>query len=229
MYYFYVFVILLKLFYNPNNKEKKLRVRREKNIDRKLELYRDTYLIDKDEISNKLSGKNNIYVEIGMGKGDFILELARRNPDNLYIGIERSDAVVLKALKKIENQKNLLFVIANIDDLRDQFENTFDGLYLNFSDPWPKKRHYKRRLLYREYLDLYDKWLKKGSLIQFKTDNDILFEFTLEELEETGREAFDVTRDLHEDSRYSDNIVTEYENKFSKMGFTIKGLRFYSR
>ncbi len=224
-----LFEIFEKLFYNPKGKEIKLRVRREKNIEKKLDEYRNTYLVDKRDIGNKLSSKDNVYLEIGMGKGDFIIAMAKRNPDKFYVGIERSDAVVLKALRKIDGQKNLLFVIANIDDLKEEFDSVFDGLYLNFSDPWPKKRHYKRRLLYREYLDLYDIWLKKGSVINFKTDNDILFDFALEELSETGRKAFDVTRDLHDDERYLDNIVTEYENKFSKMGFNIKGLRFYSR
>ncbi len=205
-----------------------MRFRKEKNIEEKLSQYRGNLLFEKKELKEILSDKKNIYLEIGMGKGDFILEMAEKNPDNFYVGLEKRGALILRAIRKIKQQKNVLFIVSNIDDFEDSFEDVFDGIFLNFSDPWPKKRHYKRRLVYRNYMDLYDKILKKGSTITFKTDNSSLFSFALEEIAETNRTAFDVSHDIYSDSRYLDNVPTEYEKKFHSMGLKIKGLKFYS-
>lgn len=161
-------------------------------------------------------------IEIGMGKGKFIHALAAENPQINYIGIEKYSSVLLRALQKMEAQPlpNLLFIRMDAEDITEVFDREeVDRIYLNFSDPWPKDRHAKRRLPSREFLSKYDQFLKKDGVLEFKTDNKDLFDFALEELSPAGWEALKVTFDLHHDAEMVEgNIMTEYEEKFSSKG-----------
>lgn len=165
-----------------------------------------------------------LYVEIGMGKGRFIIDNALKYPDINFIGIEMYSSVLLRALQKmdelLEKPKNLKFICMDAKEITEVFaEGEVDKIYLNFSDPWPKDRHAKRRLPSRQFLALYDKILKKGGDLEFKTDNRDLFDFAVSELEPAGWKAKAVTYDLHNDKNLViGNIMTEYEEKFSSMG-----------
>lgn len=163
-----------------------------------------------------------IRIEIGMGKGKFIYGLAGKNPGINYIGIEKYSSVLLRGLQKMEKEPlpNLLFIRMDAEEIGEVFEEEeVERIYLNFSDPWPKDRHAKRRLPSREFLERYDKILKKDGVLEFKTDNRALFEFALGELPAAGWEALQVTFDLHhEEEMMRDNVMTEYEEKFSAQG-----------
>ncbi len=163
-----------------------------------------------------------VRIEIGMGKGKFIFQLAKLNPEINYIGIEKYSSVLLRALQKMEQEPlpNLLFIRMDAEEIAEVFGNgEVDRIYLNFSDPWPKDRHAKRRLPSKEFLARYDRILKKDGILEFKTDNRALFEFALEELPEAGWKADFVTYDLHRDGeKMKSNIMTEYEEKFSLNG-----------
>lgn len=170
---------------------------------------------------------NPIHVEIGMGKGQFIEQLALRNPDINYIGIERYDTVLLKAIKKREaleaagnTLSNLTFISIDARLLADVFaEQEIDRIYLNFSDPWPKEKHGNRRLTSGVFMDIYRKFLNPSGELQFKTDNEMLFDFSLESIPGAGWTLTAVTRDLHhDDTMNAGNIMTEYEEKFSAKG-----------
>ena len=166
---------------------------------------------------------NPIHVEIGMGKGKFITTLAALNKDINYIGIEQYDSVLVRALEKVEASEevpsNLFFMCVNAADLTEFFaEEELSRIYLNFSDPWPKDRHAKRRLTSSAFLALYDKVLKKDGDICFKTDNRLLFDFSVEEVPSAGWKLSEVTYDLHNSPYNEGNIMTEYEEKFSAKG-----------
>lgn len=170
---------------------------------------------------------NPIHVEFGCGKGGFITELARRNPDINYVAAERAETVVYKACKKANREdtpENLVFVFEDMAKCLEIFEaGEVARLYLNFSDPWPKKRHAKKRLTYRDFLKKYATILGENGEIHFKTDNKGLFASSIEEFSHEGWLMKNVTLDLH-NSDMEDNIMTEYEKKFSEMGFTINRL-----
>lgn len=172
----------------------------------------------KDYIKND----NPIHIEIGMGKGKFLMELASTNPDINYIGIERYTSVLYRAIQKMDENPlpNVKFICIDAGLLPDVFdEKSIDKIYLNFSDPWPKDRHAKRRLTSRQFLECYDKILKNDGTIEFKTDNVDLFNFSLEEAPAAGWKILASTYDLHnDDSLNKGNIMTEYEEKFSSMG-----------
>lgn len=164
-----------------------------------------------------------IYIEVGMGKGRFITELAGRRPENNYVGIEKYSSVLLRALEKREmlpELTNLYFLRMEAEDLTEVFgEQEVSGIYLNFSDPWPKDRHAKRRLPSREFLARYDRILKPEGRVEFKTDNRALFDFALDEADAAGWRLEVCTFDLHqEEELMADNIMTEYEERFSAMG-----------
>lgn len=165
---------------------------------------------------------NPIRIEVGMGKGKFIYQLAKMNPDVNYIGIEKYSSVLLRALQKLEGVPlpNLFFIRMDAEEIAEVFgKEEIDRIYLNFSDPWPKDRHAKRRLPSGEFLKRYDSFLKKDGILEFKTDNRDLFDFALGELDDAGWEAVQVTFDLHHDQEMSaGNIMTEYEEKFSALG-----------
>ena len=169
---------------------------------------------------------NPIHIEIGMGKGQFITELALKNPNINYIGIEKFSSVLIRAIEKRElkenegvNLSNLLFIRMDAEHLPDVFDQGEIGfIYLNFSDPWPKDRHAKRRLTSPQFLNRYQKVLDKEAKIQFKTDNVDLFNYSLESLKESSWTVEEVTFDLHQSSYLEGNIMTEYEAKFVSEG-----------
>ena len=167
---------------------------------------------------------NPLNIEIGMGKGKFIIEMALLNPDINYIGIEMYSSVLFRALQKMDSMenppKNLLFLNIDAKDLANYFaEEEVNKIYLNFSDPWPKDRHAKRRLESKNFLNIYEKILNKEGDIEFKTDNIDLFNFALKELEESNWALVSHTFDLHHDSVMNEgNVMTEYEEKFSSKG-----------
>lgn len=179
-------------------------------------------------ITDNIEFDNNnelLYIEIGMGKGDFILKNALNNPNINYIGIEKYSSVAAVAIKKIMDYKldNLKVIISDVSKLEDLLKNKVDRIYLNFSDPWPKDRHAKRRLTHENFLSMYDNFFKGDNEIIMKTDNDNLFLFSLDSLKEYGYTLEEVEYNLH--STDKDNIETEYETKFSNMGYTIKYLK----
>jgi len=162
-------------------------------------------------------------VEIGMGKGQFITALAQRDPQVNFVGIEKFSSVLLRAIEKrelIEDMNNLFYLRFDAEEITNIFaEEEVDKIYLNFSDPWPKDRHHKRRLTSREFLARYEQILKKDGVIEFKTDNKDLFDFSIEEAKEAGWEILACTYDLHKDPVLNEgNIMTEYEEKFSILG-----------
>ncbi len=166
-----------------------------------------------------------ICIEIGMGKGNFILNMALNNPDKNFIGIEKYSSVAAVAIKKIMNYNlpNLKVIISDILNLEELLANKVEVIYLNFSDPWPKKRHAKRRLTSPDFLQLYDKLFKDKCTIIQKTDNDNLFEYSLNSLQEYGYKIVEISYDLH--ASLIPNIETEYEEKFSNLGIKIKYLK----
>ncbi len=163
-----------------------------------------------------------LHVEIGMGKGKFITTLAELHPEIHYIGVEKYASVLIRAIEKKKEKEtltNLTFLSVDAAILPEVFApREVDRIYLNFSDPWPKERHAKRRLTSREFLARYEQFLKPEGEICFKTDNRGLFEFSLEEAKEAGWELTEVTYDLHHSPYAEGNVMTEYEEKFSAMG-----------
>ena len=166
-----------------------------------------------------------IRIEIGMGKGRFLLNMAKTYPNINFIGIERYSSVLLRAVEKFDTEEfsdlpNIRFVCMDARELPEVFaESEVDRIYLNFSDPWPKSRHAKRRLTSRQFFARYDAILKPDGRLEFKTDNQDLFTFSLEEIPEAGWHLDASTRDLHHDSVLNEgNIMTEYEEKFSSKG-----------
>lgn len=165
---------------------------------------------------------NPVRIEIGMGKGKFLHTMAKENPQINYVGIEKYSSVLLRAIQKMEEEElpNLLFMRMDAEEIAEVFEKgEVDRIYLNFSDPWPKDRHAKRRLPSRQFLERYDIILKPDGCLEFKTDNRALFDFAVEELDAAGWRAEVLTYDLHgDDALMEGNIMTEYEEKFSAMG-----------
>lgn len=172
---------------------------------------------------------NPIHIEIGMGKGQFILEMALQNPDTNYIGIEKYSSVLVRALEKQKSLKreNLLFIRMDAEYITEVFgKDEVERIYLNFSDPWPKERHSKRRLTSVDYWKRYEQFLAKSSDIAkgsviFKTDNRALFDFSLEQVTQAGWILEDYTFDLYHSQYLEGNIMTEYEEKFTSLGHPI--------
>ena len=168
-----------------------------------------------------------LHLEIGCGKGNFACGMAEKHPDVNFIAMECVADVACIALEKAEAAKdtrpdNLRFLIGNAENLTEWFPpQSVDCLYLNFSDPWPKARHAKRRLTYRAFLERYRTVLKKGGILRFKTDNVGLFDFSLEEFAALGLEMTDLTRDLHSSPQNEGNVMTEYERAWSEKGYPI--------
>lgn len=172
--------------------------------------------------------KQPLHIEVGMGKGRFLMDLAKLHPEINYVGIEMYDSVLIRALEKMEEREaagerpeNLLFMRMDARILPEVFEKgEVNKIYLNFSDPWPKARHAKRRLTSREFLARYEQILDPDGVVEFKTDNRPLFEFSLEEVQEAEHwELLASTFDLHHDEEMvKGNVMTEYEEKFSSQG-----------
>lgn len=219
-----------------------MRQRKIKNLDEKITASATRLeaapRANKGKWAEVFGNQNPIYLEIGCGKGNFIAEHAQAEHDCNFIACEGQTSVVLRALEKAEAQglDNLRIFIDYVHDLRDYFdEGEISGIYLNFSDPWPKARHAKRRLTYRDYLRNYKKILSPDGFIEFKTDNDGLFEFTLEEIAECGYDIIEMTHDLHgtieqeafcgEFAAKSAKFMTEYEEKFNAEGKNINFVR----
>ena len=174
---------------------------------------------------NEVFGNNNpIEIEVGMGKGKFIMELAAAHPEINYIGIERYSSVLLRGLQKRAeiDLPNIYFMRVDAKDLADIYKKgEVSRIYLNFSDPWPKDRHAKRRLTSVNFMEVYDKILKPDGVVEFKTDNRGLFEFSLGSIQEAGWKIKYHTFDLHHSEYAEGNVMTEYEMKFSSKGNSI--------
>lgn len=174
--------------------------------------------------------ENPIHIEIGMGKGQFLIQLATNHPNINYIGIERYSSVLSRALDKYDSMEsapaNIRFICMDAANLADMFAPGEVGkIYLNFSDPWPKARHARRRLTSVRFFECYDKVLAPEGVVEFKTDNRDLFTFSLEQTEEAGWKLLAHTFDLHHDEEMNrGNVMTEYEEKFSSMGNPIHKL-----
>lgn len=206
-----------------------MRLRKKPHTLEKLENFSDFVTIEKIDSSRagnwqKIFGNENpIQVELGTGKGDFITQMAEQNPQINFVGLEMEAEVVLKAARKIQekNLPNVKIIVFDINHVEEIFApNEIDRLYINFCDPWPKKRHAKRRLTYIKFLQMYQKILKPHGEIHFKTDNHPLFDFSLEQFELANFKVRDVSYDLHANEP-PENIRTEYENRFSAAGVPI--------
>ena len=205
-----------------------MRLRRKPWIDEAIHEF-DAFVVSKDvEIGAERRGKwaeafrreAPLHVELGTGKGDFISQLAALHPENNYIGIEMQQDVLYAAAKKVAagNLTNVRLLVFDINHIEDIFApGEVARFYINFCDPWPKKRHAKRRLTYRGFLEKYRILLASGGALHFKTDNRPLFDFSLEEFEAAGLAVQDISYDLHAEA-HADNIMTEYERKFSALG-----------
>lgn len=200
-----------------------MRLRNVKNKEQILENSR--YLIKNPKAHigewKYLFGNDNpIFIEIGMGKGKFIIENAIRYPDINFIGIEKYDSVVAKCLPKIpEGINNLIIIRMDALEIDQVFSNEIDRIYLNFSDPWPKFRHSLRRLSSKVFLSKYDKIFRNNKVIYMRTDNRDLFTYSLESFSQYGYGLYDISLDLH--STGLELITTEYEDKFSSKGMPI--------
>ena len=213
-----------------------MRQRKLKNLDERLSEF--SRFIAADPAASKgrwqqvFGNDRPLWLEIGCGKGQFITRQAAAHPERNFIAVEGHESVALRALEKAAaaeeaGQDNLCFILEYVKDVRDLFaDGELAGIYLNFSDPWPKDRHAKRRLTYGKRLKQYAQILGPGGAIAFKTDNEGLFAFTLEQIEETGMEILELSRNLHESSFNDENITTEYEDKFAMTGKNINYVKF---
>lgn len=186
----------------------------------------------KGQWKNLFGNDNPIEIEVGMGKGKFIMELAQKNPDINYVGIERYSTVLLKALSKREQLEltNIYFMCVDAKELSEYFEEEeVHKIYLNFSDPWPKDRHAKRRLTSPQFMEVYDKILRKDGVVEFKTDNRGLFDYSLESVPAAGWIVDRHTFDLHHSDMAEGNVMTEYETKFAAEGKPICKLVAYRK
>ena len=209
-----------------------MRMRKKKHGEERINACAELRICEPSEMLSgfdKIFPKNQpIHMEIGCGKGKFACDMSKKYPNINFIAVEKVPDVCCVALEKAMTQKderecdNLRFIIGDAKTLADSVpEHSLDCIYLNFSDPWPKKGHAKRRLTYRSFLEIYKKLLKADGILKFKTDNAGLFDFSLEEFEAIGATVIWQTRDLHSSDKNADNVMTEYEKNFSEKGFSI--------
>ena len=211
-----------------------MRIRKRKHTDERIERCSDLLCANPEENKGKwrefFGNSNPIHLEIGCGKGDFMVELARRNPDINYIALEKEKDVIVIALEKAAAAgiENVTYCNSYAENLTDFFEkDEIQRVYLNFSDPWKKSRHAKRRLTSEKFLISYREILPHDGSIFFKTDNRPLFDFSLEQFPLCGFRLENITFDLHNSEFAADNIMTEYERNFSAKGFPINRLEAY--
>ncbi len=178
--------------------------------------------------SDVFENENKIQIEIGMGKGDFIIGMAKQNPNVNFIGIEMYDSVIVRAVQKLENESipNLKLIRMDANEINEVFDKEIDVIYLNFSDPWPKERHSKRRLTSHNLFKKYDTLFKNDKKIYQKTDNIDLFAFSIQSLSTYGYTLKNVTLDLY-NNMIEGNVATEYEKRFNEAGTRICRLEAY--
>lgn len=205
-----------------------MRPHKKKNCAQRFEACGDIVIKDlkgTGNCSEELFGNSKpLRIEIGCGKGDFIVGTAKNEPDVNFLAVEKVGDVLVMAAEKVKNAEltNVRVCCIDATELSEIFpEGSIDRIYLNFSDPWPKARHAKRRLTYKTFLEIYKKILKPDGAIFFKTDNRPLFDFSLEEMKEFGMRLEKVTYDLHNSEYMEGNVMTEYERRFSGMGVPI--------
>ena len=215
-----------------------MRQRKVKNLEEKYAKYEEFLVYHPEACKGnwqervRKAGCTGLYLEVGCGKGKFISEMAERHPENFYIAVEGNRSVLLRAMEKIREKglTNVVFVPDFIVDPTDWFrDEEVDGIYLNFSDPLPKNYSAKKRLTHRSKLVQYERILKDDGIVTFKTDNTGLFEFTIQEILANDMKIHELTRDLHHCEYNEDNIMTEYEAKFSTLGENIKRVKFGRR
>lgn len=175
-----------------------------------------------------IDNKKNTILEIGMGRGTMLTKLALKHPDIEYIGLEKYSTPAYSALKKAIdlNLENFHIIIGDAINLSTYFKNKIKTIWLTFSDPWPKKRHYKRRLVYRDFLKIYQNVLDKDGVVYFKTDNGMLYQFAIDELKEINAKIIYQTSDLHHCNFEIENVFTDYEEKFNKLNKNINFIAF---
>ena len=209
-----------------------MRMRPKKNRDKRMQKVEHLFVQQKEngvvDIEKSFLFDSELYLEIGCGKGAFIIGLSEQYPDKRLLAVELVPDVLMMAMEKAEREgtKNVCFLNANAENIADIIpEGSVSRLYLNFSDPWPKKRNAKRRLTSSLFLEKYKKILAPKGKIFFKTDNKGLFDYSLESFVANGFKVSDVCFDLHSDRIFNkDNIETEYEKNFSEKGFLINRL-----
>ncbi|WP_306473826.1 tRNA (guanosine(46)-N7)-methyltransferase TrmB [Mogibacterium diversum] len=206
-----------------------MRQRKVKNLEEKYARFEDILVYNPAEIRGKWAERagesKGIYMEVGCGKGRFISQLASREPENFFIAVEGHKSVLLRAMEKVHELglTNVVFIPEFIENLHEWFvDSELDGIYLNFSDPLPKNYSAKKRLTYRGKLKQYFDVLKEDGVVRFKTDNTDLFNYSINEVIASDLRIREFTRDLHASPYNEDNIMTEYEEKFSDKGFNIK-------
>ena len=209
-----------------------MHLRKVKDVEEKIKEYSDVVIFNPETNKGKwhqVFGNNNpIYLEIGMGKGKFIRENAVKNPNINYIGCELSTSMCYKSAKEAQGISNLRILNYDAFKLEEVFsQSEIDHIYLTFSDPWPKARHEKRRLTTDSVLNIYKYLLKKDGVIEFKTDNRVLFEYSVIQFTNNNFEILDLSLDLH--SSYDDIITTEYEEKFIAKGQVIYYIKVKER
>lgn len=202
-----------------------MRQRKAKNMEERIQAL-SHYLIEtpskyRGNWKQIFGGAEDIYLELGCGKGQFLTKQALLHREAGFIGIEGQDSVILRALEKTGQEEitNIRFVHLFVHDVGELFaEGELAGIYLNFSDPWPKKRHMKRRLTYGKYLKQYRQVIRPDGFMAVKTDNDQLFDFTLEEIQRVGLEIAEQSFNLHDSSLSAKEVTTEYEDRFQAAG-----------
>ncbi len=201
-----------------------MRLRKVANAEEILKNNIDYVKLDPQEYKGKwkefFKNNNPIHIEVGMGKGQFVIGMAANNPDINYIGIEVVQSVMVRAVEKLKEEPlpNAILVCIDADSLNEVFANNeVDRIYLNFSDPWPKNRHEKRRLTFKSFLTIFKEILNKNGEIHFKTDNQHLFEYSIMSMSHFGMVFNFISLDLH-NSDFENNIMTEYEERFHSLG-----------
>lgn len=212
-----------------------MRMRNKKNRLPRMQRCEDIWIKDAKSAKGSwhtLFGNDNpIHIEIGCGKGGFVAGMAAQNPDINYVAIERYENVLVLAMEKVKNAAltNILFIDGDAMLLDEYFQDgEFERIYLNFSDPWPKKKTAKRRLTHTNFLNIYSRLLPDGGGVFFKTDNRALFEFSLNSFADADFKMKNITFDLH-NSGFEGNVMTEYEKKFSEEGMPIYRVEAYPR